>query len=359
MASKRDLDLIRAAAEGEVANVVNLLEKGAHVNARHKSGTTALLAAALSGHAEVVNTLIVQGADLKMRYRNDSTALILVAIQGDTEMVKLLISRGADVDARAKEGTTALLAASATGNVEMVRTLLDAKASLEQKDHASVTPLLAAIANDYINVARLLVDAGADVNADCHNGSALQVTAAKGDEEMLRLLLGKGARTEPKSGQSPLMLAAANSHLEAVRILVQAGADVNVRDGNGVSPLLVASVNGQTDMVKVLLNAQANPNALATRIESGETARGANGHAAENDANDFVPAGASMAADVGTSPLMVAALHGHTAVVEALLSSGADPNVRDDRHHATALGWADFFGREEMAELIRGKGGVT
>ena len=40
-----------------------------------------------------------------------------------------------------------------------------------------------------------------------------------------------------------------------------------------------------------------------------------------------------------------------------LLDAGADPNIRDDKYHANALGWARFFGREEFAQLIREKGG--
>ena len=49
---------------------------------------------------------------------------------------------------------------------------------------------------------------------------------------------------------------------------------------------------------------------------------------------------------------------GAIEIARLLFDAGADPNVRDDRHHATALGWAEFFGRGEMAELIREKGGV-
>ena len=60
----------------------------------------------------------------------------------------------------------------------------------------------------------------------------------------------------------------------------------------------------------------------------------------------------------GASALMHAALLGGPDVMRLLLDAGADPNVRDDRQHATALGWAEFFGREDIAELIRDKGGV-
>lgn len=50
---------------------------------------------------------------------------------------------------------------------------------------------------------------------------------------------------------------------------------------------------------------------------------------------------------------------GAVDIARLLLQAGADPNVRDDKYHATALGWAEFFGRPDFAKLIREHGGVT
>ena len=44
-------------------------------------------------------------------------------------------------------------------------------------------------------------------------------------------------------------------------------------------------------------------------------------------------------------------------IAALLLDAGADPNIRDDKYDATALGWSDFFGRSDFADLIRAKGG--
>jgi ankyrin repeat protein len=46
-------------------------------------------------------------------------------------------------------------------------------------------------------------------------------------------------------------------------------------------------------------------------------------------------------------------------IARLLLDAGADPNIRDDKYHATALGRAEFFGRKDFADLIREKGGVA
>jgi ankyrin repeat protein len=45
-------------------------------------------------------------------------------------------------------------------------------------------------------------------------------------------------------------------------------------------------------------------------------------------------------------------------IARLLLDAGADPDIRDDKYNATALGWADFFGRADFADLIRGRGGA-
>src|SRR5262249_9079047 len=49
--------------------------------------------------------------------------------------------------------------------------------------------------------------------------------------------------------------------------------------------------------------------------------------------------------------------NGISEITRLLLDAGADPNVKDDKYNATALGWAEYFGRAELAELIRERGG--
>jgi ankyrin repeat protein len=51
--------------------------------------------------------------------------------------------------------------------------------------------------------------------------------------------------------------------------------------------------------------------------------------------------------------------NGDIALARMLLDAGADPNIRDDKYGATALGWADFFDREDFAKLVREHDGHT
>ena len=61
--------------------------------------------------------------------------------------------------------------------------------------------------------------------------------------------------------------------------------------------------------------------------------------------------------DCNATALHMAIENGSIEIARMLLDAGADSNIRDDKYQATALGWADFFGREEFAALIRERGG--
>src|SRR5207245_1629379 len=150
--------------------------------------------------------------------------------------------------------------------------------------------------------------------------------ASGGNAEIIRALLSRGARIEAAEGpgQSALLVAAANGHIEAVRVLLDGGADVNARDPKGVSALLLAAGNGHTEIARLLLEHRADPNTLAPQMTSDS--QPTNGHAREQENTSFESGAAPALAGQGTTPLMVASLHGHISIVEALLAGEADPN---------------------------------
>jgi ankyrin repeat protein len=61
--------------------------------------------------------------------------------------------------------------------------------------------------------------------------------------------------------------------------------------------------------------------------------------------------------DCNHTPLHMAIESGAMEIAQLLLDAGADPNIRDDKYNATALGWAEYFAREDFADLIRDRGG--
>jgi ankyrin repeat protein len=187
------LDLKRAASAGDLASVRSLVAAGADVNATDSHGSGTLLAF----HPEIIAYLLLQGADPNAQTNeNGASVLAGLAYVGQVECVRLLLEHGADSNrGRVESGETPLhhvLAGKNQGGIELVK---------------------------------LLLDHGADPNA-------------KTTPHVLSLNFWRDARTR---GETPLHRAAAFAPRAVIRLLIDAGADLTLRDVNGDSPLSWAS----------------------------------------------------------------------------------------------------------------------
>ena len=126
--------LMRAAYQGQEAEVRRLIERKHYVNRQTTEGTTALMAAAVEGHTEAVRLLVEAGADVNIQNNSGYTALMLALGQRKMGAFQILLDAGADVDRQEKErGGTALILAVVFGNEEAV--LLLTKAGADQSIH--------------------------------------------------------------------------------------------------------------------------------------------------------------------------------------------------------------------------------
>lgn len=88
---------------------------------------------------------------------------------------------------------------------------------------------------------------------------ALVKTAGEGNAGVLTVLLQRGARPDAGAGETPaLFAAAAANHTECIRVLLEAGADINVRNTKGSTPLMAAAFHGKLDALRQLLDAGAD-----------------------------------------------------------------------------------------------------
>jgi ankyrin repeat protein len=209
----------------EVAKL--LIEKGADVNARDKTGFTALMWSGQMDRAELVKLLLDKGADVNAKEYKGRPALMQFAMFGRPEVVQPLLDRGADVNVKDKDGLTALMYAAMLGRTKVTKLLLEKGADLRSGNKTGMTALMYAAmslycpkvkklfagmgipsgkiitalsyipptsAADYFTAAKLLIESGADVNAKDQQGfSALTYAAILGGPGLVRLLLDKGA----------------------------------------------------------------------------------------------------------------------------------------------------------------------
>jgi ankyrin repeat protein len=198
-AQSRDQALIAAAARGDLASVERLIREGASVKAKDNRGRTALLAATHGNHVDAARALIAAGADVNAKDDIQDSPYLYAGAEGRTEILKLTLPT-ADLKSVNRYGGTALIPAAHHGHPDAVRLLL---ATAIDKDHVNRlgwTALLeAVILGDggpvHTEIVRLLVEAGANVNiADRENVTPLQHAKRRGFGEMVRILESRGAK---------------------------------------------------------------------------------------------------------------------------------------------------------------------
>jgi ankyrin repeat protein len=265
-------------------------------------------------------------------------------------------------DASSADGTTALHRAIGVSDVVKAESLIRAGADVNVANRYGVTPLSLAAAEGNARLLDALIKAGADVrkaDAALHDGRTLLMLSARtGSVEALRLLLSKGANVnavETRTGTTALMWAALENRAEAVRLLTNAGADVNARS-------------------KITAYPHTPPGVIGDALEEGYSYVGqtvlpkggwtALMYAARQDALDAARALVDCGADLnvadqdGTPALTFAIINGHYDVAALLVEKGADVN-QPDRTGATPLYSAvdmhtlvTSFGRPQLPRVV-------
>lgn len=235
-----------------------LVDHGANINIPDKDGITPLEHARARGFT-VIEQILLTAA------RARDQGLILAAEQGDMERVRQLLEQGASVMAQDEQGKTALIVAAYQNNLSIADLLIQSGADVNVQDNTKQSAYLIATSEGYLDLLRLTLQAGANVHSkDSYNGTGLIRAAERGHVEIIKELLKTDIDVNHVNnlGWTALLEAiilgdGGPRHTEVVRLLVQAGADVNLPDSNGISPLAHARQRDYLQIVEILVAAGA------------------------------------------------------------------------------------------------------
>ncbi|KAJ0163499.1 putative ankyrin repeat protein [Colletotrichum tanaceti] len=390
--------LVHYSTKNNKGNLRRKVARELHVDFVNKKGRTALSIAVEKGQTRVVQALLRRGADTTLKGRKGQTLIDLAIEKGyvatvmpffdpvdpvkpvgsppcqrdSTELLKqaiasavrlrqdrmldALLKRGSElgVDLGSERSHYAERAVREKATC-LLRVFLDNGALVDDN------LLCLAVQSCHKETVQTLLDA----DADLYGSGALHLAAESGDDAMVELLLQEGADVQGQdaSGRSPLCMASARGHLGIVETLLGEGADINHADSKGRNPLWRSISADRQDVVKLLLDKGANVHCVYTKgcrplhlaIGMMDCAQGSVQLLLEKGAN------VNCQQDDGMSPLHVAAQRGKHAVVETLLSRGADPNLGDKRGN-TALSEAinhavesyPGHSQETILSLVRG-----
>ena len=276
----------------------------------------------------VCQVLIDAGADIETKDDMGRSPLHWSCCSGALAVVKMLVEAGAGVCATNNYGNTCLFLAAYHGHTETVRYLVGLKGlqgvNVNHKGVDDLSALSCAVRRKHVDVVKVLIDAGADIE------------------------------TKDKVSRTPLTQTSSRGALPLVKMLVEAGAEVHATDSYGLTCHSIASYHGHTETVRYLVGLPQVD--LSHKDKKGFTSLLA---AAQHNHADVVEVLIDAGADIeirhkqhGRSPLFLASECGNLRVVEVLLKAGADVCVTDDTGETCLMLAAGHNGHIETVRTL-------
>jgi len=320
------------------------------LNELDEAGRTPLYCAARHNKIWAVRELLADGAKTEIKeHHKGRTPLYAAAAHGHNDVVVALLEKDASIDNVNSDGVSPLCIAASRGHIDVVRTLLKSKATIDLEAAQGQTALGMAVQNNHPDVVYALVEAMKEEEVPSLMGCrALYHAARMGNWLVLKALLdsykikktpliltniftraidsGRLAELANNNhlqiefySQTPLHLAAYIGHVNAVKALIDVGANKDSIRYDGLTPVFLASQNGHVDVVKALIEAGANLNPTTT---------------------------------TGLSPLYMAVLNEHQDVWELLIQAGADINQALTEDNTTPLWVAAYKGDLNLVKRL-------
>lgn len=378
--SDKDECLEAAVGVGQLNVVRWLLDRRAHASVATMCSIYVALASECTSDRESIARLLHKNRESTYEPFDDPSVVTEIIARNNAKVLTLLIKRGANVDGGPQTNDAPLFEAISCDSVDMVRLLLKAgaKVDIRATNDGSIgwrefrarnqTALMIAASYNFSTAVRLLLERGASVaEVDSLDETALMHAfpsrnCGKFDLEVVRLLVDTKSiiNVQSLNLKTALMMAACNdTYEEAVELLLEAGASVDLADSKNWTALMYASSKGSVRILKLLLNAGSPLNAQS---RTGETAlmiltkSNSNysavqlllDHGASIDITDYK----------GWTPLMTAAFSGTVDLVPALKERGASLEAQTNMGD-TVFSLAQMGDHEEIVALLLNRAQVA
>jgi len=325
--------LFPAIGWGKSLSAKALIEAGADVNIRDSESYDVLFLAVREKNVDVVKLLLDHGANAGNVYEDEFTLLHTATIIGHNQIVKLLLSAGVSVNAQDKHGFSALHYACRDGNLNIVKLLLKTPGidlgSLTEEYRCTPLHLASGKNNGAAGreIVALLLASGADYAVpNAYLSTPFFIACEVGSADILQMFLDRGGarlvNDQHECLYTPLLVACENKHKDVIKLLLANGADMTIVNDKCANCLHMVCEDNDRELLELLLcRGGSDPAIVNSRGKRGLT------------------------------PLMGAAVFGHTEIVRVLLLNNADPTLRSDEG-LDAEGYAARTSHHEIATLL-------
>ena len=229
------------------------------IHSKDKQDYTALHHTAPQHHDSTVAILVNAGMYIDARNCYGRSPIFQAVGSGHEETVRVFIEKGADVNAVDNEGWSVLHVAVLYGHISIGAMLLDHGASINY-DVDGITPLHIAVLRNSIDFVELLLEYEADVTVCNHVGGTAEGFLQYHEQGQAHIVLQNLRIGNPNATITGLRIAVCSGRESRIRRLLELGADINAKDEGGMTALLWASQQGPPSIMKMLLDNGADPN---------------------------------------------------------------------------------------------------
>ncbi len=234
----------------------------------------------LFGCSKSKDDLIKELTALNFQFNADD--FVRSAAEGDQKALGLFLAAGFDINKPNTAGYTGLMVAAERGRADIVKLLLDHKADPNVAGRDGSTALMLAAENNQPEILKLLINRGADPNRQDNNGwTAVLKAAYQGNPKCIEVLASQSKLEVDRA----LLVATLMEKKDAVKALLDNGAEVDFRASDGRTSLILAAGKGNKDLVEVLLQAGAD---ASLTDQGGQTAQAVAAAKGYNDIADLL-----------------------------------------------------------------------